>query len=103
MGTRINPPPAPMRVPKAPINKPRGNNHKYSMGMSRRLFSFQLKFREIRLRCTHFDCQLEREDRGIFLAAFRRRQTITLFPNATRPSEEEGNRRFPVPESPKVC
>src|SRR5215510_3641007 len=102
MGTRINPPPAPMRVPNAPINIPNGKSHKYSTGMSRLIFSFQLKFRETRLR-THI-CQSKRT-RGIeeFLAAARRRQTITLFPKTTRPSEKEGIKAFPVPESRKVC
>src|SRR5262249_41132950 len=68
MGTRINPPPAPMRVPKAPINIPNGKSHKYSTGMSRLIFSFQLKFRETRLRTDI--CQSKRT-RGIegFLAA----------------------------------
>src|SRR5262249_53099416 len=68
MGTRINPPPAPMRVPNAPINIPNGKSHKYSTGMSRLIFSFQLKFRETRLRTDI--CQSKRT-RGIegFLAA----------------------------------
>src|SRR5262245_58905365 len=58
MRTRRNPPPPPMRVPKAPINKPRGSNHKYSRGMSKRLFSFQLKFRETRLHTHHLIVKL---------------------------------------------
>src|SRR5215468_6007958 len=100
MGTRINPPPAPMRVPNAPINIPNGKSHKYSTGMSRLIFSFQLKFRETRLR-THI-CQSKRT-RGIeeFLAAARRRQTITLFPKTTRPSEKEGNKGVPGAREPK--
>src|SRR5215510_6898691 len=102
MGTRMNPPPAPMRVPKAPINKPRGSNHKYSTGMFRRLFSFQLKLRETRLR-THI-CQSKRT-RGIeeFLAAARRRQTITLFPKRHVPVKKRAIKAFSVPESRKVC
>jgi hypothetical protein len=46
IGIRINPPPAPIRVPKAPINKPKGNNHKYSMGIYKPLFPFNLEFRK---------------------------------------------------------
>src|SRR5262245_58895571 len=62
MGTRINPPPAPMRVPNAPINIPTGKSHKYSTGMSRLIFSFQLKFRETRLRTHHLILNLSGRD-----------------------------------------
>src|SRR5262245_51619026 len=92
MGTRINPPPAPMRVPNAPINIPNGKSHKYSTGMSRPIFSFQLKFREIRLR-THI-CQSKRT-RGLegFLVATRGCQIITLFPkNDTVRGEKRAHR-----------
>jgi hypothetical protein len=35
-----------MRVPKAPINTPKGSNHKYSIGISKRLFPFNFEFGE---------------------------------------------------------
>src|ERR1044071_7110126 len=31
MGVRINPPPAPMSVPNAPMSTPTGNNHRYGV------------------------------------------------------------------------
>jgi len=37
----MKPPPAPIRVPKAPISRPKGSSHKYWMGMSKRVFSFR--------------------------------------------------------------
>src|SRR5262245_715299 len=81
MGARINPPPAPMRVPKAPTNKPRGSNHKYSTGISSGYFPFNLNSAKLGSVVHDLIFNLsEREARGIS-RSHSRTSIITLFPN----------------------